>query len=159
MLSIDRLKHLVSYEKETGQFEWLNPTRKGLKTIGTNHQGYLRIRIDGKKYMAHRLAWFYTYGSWPVDQIDHINGVKSDNRIANLREATNPENCRNKALTCRNKSGYKGVHFDADSNKWRASCRVNGKLVNIGRFAKVEDASNAYQNFAKEAFGNFHRKE
>lgn len=90
MLTVERLKALLEYEPETGAFRWKSPTnqriRRGIATGRVGTKGYLYIGIDRKSYMAHRLAWLYVHGHWPLEQIDHINRIKTDNRIANLRD-------------------------------------------------------------------------
>jgi HNH endonuclease/AP2 domain len=154
MITQDRLKYWLYYNEIAGEFNWLVSPRNGIKdydVAGTFQNGYIRIRVDGKKYLAHRLAFLYMTGEWPKDQVDHINGIRDDNRWCNLRNCTNSENKMNTRLQANNKSGYKGVHWDNIQKKWRASCRVNTKLVNIGRFDNIEDAYKSYQEFAKKS--------
>lgn len=106
MLTYDRLIERLSYDSSTGIFQWKNHLRK----VGSiDVYGYLIIKIDGKSYKSHRLAWLYMTSEWPKDTIDHKNGIKNDNRWDNLREATNSENCMNR---CRNEtslSGHKNI--------------------------------------------------
>ena len=98
--------------------------------------------------MAHRLAWFYTYGKWPNHEVDHINGNRLDNRIANLREATRSQN------EFAAKKG-KGIRWEPKRKKWLARIGVNWKQINLGRYATREEALAAYKKAAKEAFGEF----
>lgn len=107
-----------------------------------NDKGYLRIFFNGKDYFAHRVAWFLYYGVWPVNQIDHINQIKTDNRIDNLREVSNEENCKNQTLRKTNKSGRIGVYFDNQHKKWRASIRFNNKTVHLGLSKNIEEIIN-----------------
>ena len=100
MLTINRLKEVLRYDAETGLFTWIVRTSNRVKigsVAGTLVCGYLSIHIDGERFQAHRLAWFYMKGNWPYAQLDHRNGVRSDNRWNNLREAPgslNHENLR-----------------------------------------------------------------
>jgi hypothetical protein len=107
--------------------------------------------------MAHRIAWLLYYGKWPKDQIDHINGDKSDNRIVNLREATNSQNGKNLKLSINNKTGVTGVAFDRQTQKWRAYIRVNFKMINLGRYMDFEDAVIARKSAEKKYFGEWVR--
>jgi hypothetical protein len=104
--------------------------------------GYLMGRIFNKSYKAHRVLWALYYGEWPKDQIDHLNGVRNDNRIINLRSVSQSENNRNMKMRSDNKSGCVGVSFDSSRGKWMA--RINS--TNIGRFDTVEDAAAARAN-------------
>ena len=97
-ISVARLKEVLGYDAKTGVFVW-RYVRKGMSSnrslvagMPRKVRGYRYIRIDGQLYAAHRLAWLYIHGRWPVDQIDHINGIRDDNRLVNLREATNGQN-------------------------------------------------------------------
>ena len=107
--------------------------------------GHRQIKIDGKIYLAHRVIWMLHHGSWPKNDIDHINGIRDDNRIENLREATRQENSLNRSLSKLNKSGVKGVYFMNSRNKWHAKIKLKGKTIHIGYFDKKEDAIEAYK--------------
>ena len=148
-LTHETLLSLVSYDPETGVFTNKVARRKSPagKQLGHSHNGgYLQTRIAWKQYLLHRLAWFHVYGKWPVEHIDHINGNKQDNRICNLREATNSENMQNvKRAQKRSKSGVKGVSWDKSRNKWTAHICVGGKQRNLGRFDDVQIAASAYK--------------
>ena len=102
-----------------------------------NDDGYRRIRIDKKMYQAHRIVWLYFKGVLP-ESIDHINGIKDDNRFENLREATHQQNNINVGLKSTNKSGYKNVCWNKKSSKWWVQLRVRGKMKYIGAFDDVE---------------------
>ena len=148
-----RLTELLHYCKSTGVFRWR--ARKRGVTLGRvagclDRYGYWYITLDGKRYAAHRLVWLYIYGAWPLFCIDHVNRRRTDNRLINLREATSAENRQNLSLDKRNKSGTRGVSFDALNKKWRASISVNGKAKNLGRFADKADAIAAYATAAKK---------
>jgi hypothetical protein len=156
-MNIDALKSLLRYDPETGLIYWI---AKGggmikKKAAGTLlHSGYLGISIGPKRWQAHRVAWALHHGNWPKDQIDHINGVKTDNRICNLREATNSQNGKNLGLSRANTSGVKGVSFEKYTSRWKATIRVEGKSISLGRFGSIKDAvvarKNAEQHYFKE---------
>ena len=138
----------LSYDSRTGLFKWkmrvASHVPKGSKAGSVDKSsGYVRIIISGRKYRAHRLAWLVVYGSFPPDQIDHINGVRDDNRIINLRCVTNLENSRNKALINTNTSGHTGIYYNKKTNKWKASIGINYKNVYLGSFENKEDAIEA----------------
>ena len=140
-----RLQELLHYCPLTGVF-----TRRstGKITGCVNRYGYLDTQLDNQRYPLHRIAWLYVFGVWPSDCIDHKNRVRTDNRIENLREATRAQNRQNLALDARNKSGVRGVSFDAANKKWRASISVNGRAKNLGRYKLKEDAAKAYKKAA-----------
>lgn len=143
-----RLKELLDYCPDSGFFTWVikkRGVRLGKVAGYVGRYGYWKITLDKKRYAAHRLVWMYVHGQWPDDCIDHINRVRTDNRIANLRLATHAQNRQNLSLTNRNKSGVRGVSYDAINKKWRASISVNGKAKNLGRFVSIEEASAAYK--------------
>jgi HNH endonuclease/AP2 domain len=146
MLSQDKLKEILDYDPSTGIFIW-KISASPRSAIGSaagfvHHTGYHLIKINKKQYPAHRLAWVYMYGSFPVDYIDHINGNKTDNRIVNLRNATNRENQQNQK---RHRDGKKaGVYFDTRRKKWIAIIQINRKRIYIGSFPTESDAHPAY---------------
>lgn len=159
-LPLKHLKELLSYSPETGDFTWLE--KRGRVAAGEvaghlDSRGYIRIIIDGKKYRAHRLAWFYVHGKWPEDQIDHVNGKCSDNRLKNLREATCSQNNFNKPLQKNNTSGVKGVYWHKGKQRWRAICRVDGKRYTVGNFVELEKAAEAIKDFREANHGLFAR--
>ena len=143
-LTADRLRDALSYDCDSGVFRWKIKSAKHIK-IGAatgckNNSGYLRIRVDGTLYRAHRLAWLYVHGEWPKHEIDHINGIPSDNRICNLRLASHAENGQNLALSRRNTSGFHGVSWSKFAKKWHAYIRINNVNKHLGHFKNIEDA-------------------
>lgn len=160
-LTAQRLREVLHYNPETGVFTWLAnaPSRNMVgKTAGSfDRHGYRQLRLSGMCYRAHRLAWLYVYGEIPTTKIDHINGVRYDNRIVNLRQATDSENMRNQGKHSDGTSGFKGVTLHKKSGKWQAACWASGKQRYLGLFATGELASSAYQKFAKENHGEFFR--
>lgn len=147
MLTAERLRELLSYDQETGVFTWRvqtnNRVKVGMVAGSLNGQGYVQLRVDGIRYAAHRLAWLYVHGEWPKHQIDHINGSKADNRIANLRDGTQSLNQQNRrtALST-NKTGFLGVA--SFKGKFRALIYVKGKHVELGSFETPERAHAVY---------------
>lgn len=105
--------------------------------------GYLMGAFMSKNYLAHRIAFAIHFGYWPTKGLDHINGIKTDNRICNLREADHAENARNQKTSKRNSSGVLGVSYDKARGKYFACIQANGKSISLGRFASIEEASAA----------------
>lgn len=157
LLTQERLHSLLSYQPVTGIFRWRSAGghRCGKIAGYKTTRGYVDIKIDGVRYKAHRLAWFYVHGVWPSELLDHINGDTSDSRITNLRECTNTENIRNQRRHKNNQSGYKGVHWYGQSAKWRAALMVDRKSVYIGLYDSPLAAAQAYNVAAIKAFGEF----
>ena len=146
ILTQDRLKELLNYDPETGVFTWrvCRYCVQAGETAGyLNPNGYIYIKIDGKDYRLHRLVWLYVHGIIPKQQLDHINGNRSDNRLVNLRVVTNKQNCENRKQQANNTSGYRGVHWNASANKWVARIRHHGKRHHVGVFDTAEEAGRA----------------
>lgn len=151
-----RILELMNYNPETGLFSRLGVGRRSNKNGGVGAiygKGYIGIRVDAKRYLAHRLAWFYVHGQWPSSDLDHINLNKADNRIANLRLSTRQLNSANTAP--RGKSGFKGVIFF--KGRWRAQITINKKFHSLGLYATPEEAHEVYKVAAEKAFGSFSR--
>lgn len=161
MTTLERLRQLVDYNPETGVFTWKEKTGKKVRVgheVGSVHsQGYIEAMIDRKRWFLHRLAWFYVHGEVPPQQIDHINGNRADNRIGNLRVASQQQNSGNMRIRSSNQSGLKGVYWRKDLNRWSASIHVNYKTKNLGLFETKEDAHAAYMRAAAKTFGEFAR--
>lgn len=118
-------------------------------------RGYRQIYVKGKRYMAHRLAWMIINGAFPENQIDHINRVRDDNRISNLREATPTQNSYNTKIRKDNTSGIRGVGWYPKYNKWRAYINDKGKNVTIGYFSDKTSAERAVMSKRKILHGEF----
>ena len=148
ILTQARLKELLHYDPATGVFT--NACQRGQRgqrgaiTGCVNSRGYMQITLTGKCYQAHRLAWLYEYGVFPVADTDHIDQDKTNNRIANLRAATRSENKQNVGLQRNNTSGYRGVVWVKKSNKWRALIKINSRLLHLGLFTDIAEAVAAY---------------
>jgi HNH endonuclease/AP2 domain len=146
-ITAQMVREVLTYDPETGAFLW-RVNRRGTARVGTvagtiTPKGYRDIWVGGNNYRAHRLAWLYVYGSWPDGHIDHINQVKDDNRIANLRVATRSENMQNRRMYKNNASGFRGVYKTA-RGRWTAKITANGKKRYFGPFDSPEDAYVAY---------------
>lgn len=137
-------RELLLYEPETGAFTRRVRTCGRVKVGGpagsVNGCGYLRIRLKTKQYLAHRLAWLIMTGEFPPEQIDHINGVITDNRWCNLRSVTRQENDRNRAVRRDSASGVMGVRWNSRAGRWVARITVAGHRMNLGYFRDLDDA-------------------
>lgn len=144
MITQQELKELLNYDSNTGIFTWKKlykySNRKINDIAGSIDGGYIRVGINKKKYCAHQLAWLYVYGEIGGFNIDHANGIKTDNRIKNLRKATVSENAYNTKLNVRNTSGVKGVTWHKKSKKWQVVITVNKQHKYLGQFEDLEFA-------------------
>lgn len=181
-LTAEQLRTVLHYDPDTGLFRWrdgIGHWRAGLLAgtkmrtratgndyvvigIGTTSRGiydreYIAIGVQKRVYRAHRLAWLYVYGQWPDRQIDHINGNSLDNRIANLRLATNYENSLNRGLRRNNTSGIKGVSWSKRSKKWLVHITVNRRIMHLGLFNTIEEAQAVRVDAAQRLHGKFAR--
>lgn len=164
MISHEKLLSLLDYDPETGVFSW-RVSRKSYgggknpgDRAGTAQTGCRVITIDQVRYKEHRLAWFYVYGEWPGQEIDHINRDFNDNRVANLRLATRSQNSANMVKPRAASSGYKGVYQNRHSpGTWFAQISVDSKSKFLGRFTTPEEAHAAYVAAAQEHYGDFAR--
>lgn len=159
-----RVRELLDYDPETGKLTW----RLGGKGTGgkgsiagymwrSNRGGpYQLIKLDGKNFRAHRLAWIYVHGRWPAAEIDHIDGNGLNNKISNLREATRSENNHNRCVMSNNRSGLKGAIWDGCKKKWRAIITINGRRKFLGAFDTAAEAHAVYIAAAKEHHGDFY---
>ena len=168
MHTADFVRDVLEYNPTTGIFHWRLRldypqkwnTRFALKIAGSvQPNGYVMISLGRKdKYLAHRLAWLHFYGEWPNGQIDHINRVRHDNRIANLRISTQSENLCNATMMSNNTSGYKGVSLVTYS-RWHAQISVGGKQVWKKTFKTREEAFAARQAALPRFHGDFAHQE
>jgi HNH endonuclease len=155
LLTRARLRELLHYDKATGEFRWLervgNELRPGIVA------GSVNIRVQGRHYSAHQLAWLYTTGRWGRPMIDHRDGNSMNNRWSNLRLATASQNNANRRLPGHNTSGYKGVVYCHKSRRWRGFIRYRGRVNYLGSFATPEAAHAAYVAAAPKVHGKFAR--
>ena len=149
-ISAERLRELLSYDPDTGEFTWAIARPKcipGTQAGNSSHpRGYIQIRVDRRRYYAHRLAWLYMTGAWPAGEIDHINGIRSDNSFSNLRSVTRAENSQNllRANTG-SKVGLLGVSVRHQNPElFVAQIRIDGKPTCLGFFHSKEEAHEAY---------------
>ena len=144
----ERLAEFLSYDCDTGIFTWKKrPPRSRIKPkVGTVHRnGYICIRILGKRYYAHRLAWLLHHGTWPDQEVDHMNGVRTDNRICNLRLLPSGLNVQNmRRPSKRSTTGLLGVSVCKKNGTFRAHIGVNGKTLALGYYKTPELAHEAY---------------
>ena len=158
ILTHKQLKSMLHYSPARGVFTW-RVSRRGIMAgtiAGTiTHGGYVQIHIDGKTYLAHRLAFLYQDEKFPENEVDHINHIRDDNRLCNIRLSTHHENHKNLSLAKNNKSGVMGVFFDKSRNKWLSRIKLNQKTIHLGRFDKKEDAIKSRK--IAESMHGFHR--
>ena len=155
-----RIEDCIKLDKDTGELTWRlrvnNAVRVG-QVIGTKHnKGYKFFRLNRTFYFNHRVVWYLAYGEWPQGEIDHINGDKSDNRLKNLRDVTHQQNMLNKASQ-QATSKFKGVHWHKKNKKWRATLWNGTSKLHLGMFNCEKEAALAYDQAAKEVFGEFAR--
>lgn len=155
MITTEELREIVDYCPETGIM-----TKKTTGRIArVRKDGRVAMFLLGKTYYVHRLAWLYMTGDWPVDVCDHRNGNPSDNRWANLRQATRLQNNQNQRLSRHSTSGVKGVYWHSKCRKWASHINDRGKTVHLGVFRERSDAEQAVRKYREEIHGEFARHE
>ena len=159
---IESIKRALTYEPATGYFIWAEKVARkvvvGSRAGRLTPSGYRRVGIYGREFAEHRLAWLFVYGVEPPNEVDHINGVRNDNRIVNLRLATRAENGRNVGPRPSNQLGLKGVYWNLEKGKFQARITVDGKNLYLGRYLTAEEAAAAHDRAAVEHHGTFARK-
>jgi hypothetical protein len=155
----EELDLLFEYDYNSGKLIWKVDrgacSRNGKVAGFIGSDGYISIEINNKAYKAHRLIWIMIYGKLPNDKVDHINGIRHDNRLCNLRECSHYENMRNRYKNSNNKSGYKGVSWSKDKQKWLVQLMVNKNRIHVGLFNDINDAAEAYKLAAIKYHGDF----
>jgi hypothetical protein len=160
MITAERLREVLHYDQETGEFRWKvrrHGVRLGAVAGCIDARGYWSIKIDRRTYRASRLAWLYMTGEWPKLLIDHDNNVSSDNSWENLREASDAQNQWNSRKPRTNTSGAKGVTWRSDAGKWQAQICVNYRHVYLGLFDDISEAAAAYVAASEKYHGEFGR--
>jgi hypothetical protein len=159
MITQGRLIELLRYSPVVGVFEWRKSrprVRAGFLAGAVNpRNGYVNIFVDGRSYRAHRLAWLYMTGAWPENDLDHIDGDKSNNAFSNLRQATQSQNMMNSPKKATNTSGVKGVSFNKARGRWEASVRYDGKKKHLGMFEDLSQAESAVVAARNRLHGEF----
>ena len=149
---------VLDYDAATGELFWNDKAPVKVRNKPANAkdgQGYIHLKVGGKMILGHRIVWFKVYGEFPSLQIDHINGIKDDNRISNLRLASNSQNSMNKGKQSNNTSGFKGVTFHKHTKKYHAKICINGQRTSLGYYDVAADAYNAYLKAQGELHGQF----
>lgn len=161
MLTYEEVSELLEYRPEIGGscLVWKKDVGNGKIKAGsaagyTQKNGYVYVKIKRKLYRSHRLVWLLVTKNWPKDQLDHIDGVKTNNVIGNLRECNSHTNQQNRVKKYNSVTGYIGVAYDKERNKYLATIGYNGKRYNLGRFSTPEEAHVAYLE-AKSKFHTF----
>lgn len=159
--SVARIRELLSYDPETGLFSWRKAFCPKIKTgapAGTrdDRTGYLDIRVDGKKYRAHRVAFVLMTGDWPADLVDHASGDRSDNRWSNLRQCNKTENNQNTVGRPNGSTGVKGVRLTPEG-RYEVRIQADGIRRNLGSFNSLDAAASAYGAAARDLHGEFAR--
>ncbi len=152
ILTQEKLKQLLSYDPINGIFTWRitsGGTKAGAIAGSYRSKGYVVISVLAKLYSAHRLVWLYVHGAFPEKEIDHINRVKHDNRLDNLRDADRFLNTQNTGLQRNNTSGARGVGWNKEHQAWRVRISVKGRTTLLGSFADFNAACSAYSTAAK----------
>lgn len=160
MITQAELKERLNYDADIGIFTWKvshGKVKAGCVAGSFDKDNYIRIRLNKKDYRAHRLAWLYMYGEFPNGKLDHANRITNDNRISNLRLATNEQNSFNSKLRTDNTTGIKNVYWNKVRNKWQVSLSINKKLETIGYFDDIEFADLVATEARNKYHGNFVR--
>jgi hypothetical protein len=159
MITKEDVDRVLKYDAVSGKFTWR--VRTSIRVVvggeagSVTNFGYVSIRINGRAYQAHKLAWLVSTGCWPDRDIDHINGDRTDNRFCNLREATRSQNNYNAKRRSDNKSGYKGVFWNTQRQRWHARVQREGKQIHVGFFKCPTAAFLARRKVAQEHHGRF----
>jgi hypothetical protein len=154
MITAELAQQIWEYDSETGVMAWKIKPCQGV-SVGqiagwANSRGYLQVMYKGKRYTVHRLAWLITTGEWPVNEIDHINGVTDDNRILNLRDVPRSQNHQNRP--CHRAGQLRFTTFNKASGKWRAQAPgIKGKQKYLGYYSTMEEANAVAEQWIKDS--------
>jgi len=143
-VSIQRLREAIQYNPDTGEL-----FRKGKRAGSPCRDGYIQVSFDNVQFMAHRIGWAVYFGAFPSDQIDHINRIRSDNRLVNLRECSNRDNSANKGRAV----ALVGTTYLPQYRKWQAQAKLGGRNCYLGVFDTQQEARNAYLSAISRAEG------
>ncbi len=163
-LTVSFIQSILDYDASDGTFKWKyrqdaskawNTRWPGKNAGFARKDGYVLIRINNKRYLAHRLAWFLHHGTWPNLFLDHINKNPNDNRIENLRECTTAENGWNRNAQSNASTGFKNVNVDRNRNKYQVKVSAYGKTHWVGYFNTIEESIEARDKYLKQLHGKF----
>ncbi len=161
-LTLEIIERHLAYTPDSGELRWLLDSYRRMRAKAgdvagsDNGNGYIQVGLLGNNCPAHRLAWALTHKIWPVPHgIDHINGVRNDNRLCNLRAATQAENTQNRVGSRASKTGVKGVVYWKGA--YMAQIGYNYKSIYLGRYSTLEEAKQAYEDAARRLQGEFFR--
>lgn len=158
MLTADRVRSLLDYNRDTGVLTWRVPRgrqKKGSIAGRLHHCGYREVVVDKVLHREHRIIWLWMTGSWPEAECEHINHQRADNRFTNLRAATRSENMQNLSRGSNNTSGIMGASFHKVRGKWRATINIDGKARHLGHFDTAEEAGEAYMSKKRQIYPFF----
>lgn len=158
-ITAEVVRAMFKYNPDNGELRRKIGPRKDCVVGWIEPHGYLRVKIGGKKVYCHRIAFLHYHGRIHDGRIDHVNGDRSDNRIANLREVDDFQNAANCGLKRNNTSGASGVAWSKRENKWKASIRSGGKMFNLGTFSDFDAACAARAHAERRLNGEFARKQ
>lgn len=155
-LTQDELKRVIEYNPDTGEFYWRVKASKNI-AVGSlagsvNAQNYWQIRLYGKVWLGHRLAWVYVFGRWP-SQIDHIDRDRRNNRISNLREVSGTDNQLNRGIQANNKTGHRGIHYSDRRREYVLQLSLKGTRVHCSYHKDIEDAVLVRDRVATQIYG------
>ena len=165
MSDIEQVLDRLNFDKETGQFFWIKPSKYNSHLVGKIAGGarasstkankkYWVIKLNGKFYKRGRLVYLITHGKWPEPCIDHINGNSLDDRPENLRSATITENNWNHKSRKKRTNLPMGIRSNPNGS-YTARIAVNKKRIHLGCFKTIEEAKSVYQKARKEMYGTF----
>jgi hypothetical protein len=159
-ITADRAREVFSYDAETGvitrKVDGLKSKKGDVVSGAGNSRGYKRASLDGERFYLHRLVWLLHYGHWPKQEIDHIDGDRSNNAIKNLRDVSHSVNMHNlKSPMSRNKAGYLGVSPASWCDRYQATIFVDGRHNHLGYFDDPKDAHKRYMEAKKELHAGF----
>ena len=144
MMTFEEANALFKYDPDTGvitnRVHRCATARAGAEAGGVRPDGYRKMYTGGNYILSHRLAWLLSTGAWPAAEIDHINGVKDDNALSNLREVSSSENGKNARMRVDNTSGVSGVRWSSRDKVWLSAVNVDGRRLNLGSFKDFDEA-------------------
>lgn len=162
MIDISYIRSLFKYDPASGILFWDVKRPKvvlGAEAGSTSSTGYKRVTVDGRSYKVHRIIWAIQTGEWPSSDIDHIDGVRDNNKWSNLRLASKSQNGMNRKRTNSNTSGVKGVYWHSRASKWAAQVKLNRKVYYIGLFDSIDVAKEHVEKKRAELHCEFSRQE